>query len=127
VSAWKALPSKTLEKVAVYEEGTVKKSRREREESIQTALKKHHEAESSAVTDSMGEEQAVLMAYEIAANGSVAIRASKEAIHRGMTVTAMKEALEIERQCYARVLPTKDRLEGLAAFQEGRNPNYRGE
>jgi methylglutaconyl-CoA hydratase len=72
-------------------------------------------------------QQAVLMAYEIAANGPVAIRASKEAIHRGMAVTTMKEALEIERQCYARVLPTKDRLEGLAAFKEGRNPNYRGE
>jgi hypothetical protein len=31
------------------------------------------------------------------------------------------EALEIERQCHAAVLPTNDRLEGLAAaFKEGR-------
>ena len=42
------------EEVAAYEEGMVKKSRREREDSIQTALKKQHEAESSTITDLMG-------------------------------------------------------------------------
>jgi enoyl-CoA hydratase/carnithine racemase len=72
-------------------------------------------------------EQAMELAWKIAGNGPVAIRASKEAIDRGMTASDMKEALEIERQCYARVLPTNDRLEGLAAFKEGRNPNYTGE
>jgi methylglutaconyl-CoA hydratase len=72
-------------------------------------------------------DQAMELAWKIAGNGPIAIRASKEAIERGMTASDMKEALEIERQCYARVLPTKDRLEGLAAFKEGRNPNYTGE
>jgi methylglutaconyl-CoA hydratase len=72
-------------------------------------------------------EQAMELAWKIAGNGPVAIRASKEAIDRGMTASDMKEALEIERQCYARALPKNDRLEGLAAFKEGRSPNYTGE
>jgi methylglutaconyl-CoA hydratase len=71
--------------------------------------------------------EAMNLAWEIAASGPVAIRASKEAIQRGMAATRMEEALEIERQCYSQVLPTSDRLEGLAAFREGRTPNYKGE
>jgi methylglutaconyl-CoA hydratase len=67
------------------------------------------------------------LAWKIAGNGPVAIRASKEAIERGMIASDMREALEIERQCHARVLPTNDRLEGLAAFKEGRSPNCTGE
>jgi methylglutaconyl-CoA hydratase len=67
------------------------------------------------------------LAQQIAANGPVAIRASKEAIDRGSTFTNMKDALEIERQCYAKVLPTEDRLEGLTAFAEGRTPEYKGQ
>eukprot|EP00980_Cylindrotheca_fusiformis_P028239 scaffold22589_cov138-Cylindrotheca_fusiformis.AAC.2 len=65
-------------------------------------------------------------AHQIAANGPVAIRASKEAIHRGMTATNMTDALEIERQCYGKILNTNDRLEGLNAFAEGRTPKYNG-
>lgn len=38
----------------------------------------------------------------------------------------MGKALEVERECYARTLPTKDRLEGLAAFRDGRSPEYKG-
>lgn len=72
-------------------------------------------------------QQAIVMAYKIGANGPIAIRASKEAVDRGLIAKTMEEALEIERECYARVLPTKDRLEGLAAFKEGRDPEYRGE
>jgi enoyl-CoA hydratase/carnithine racemase len=67
------------------------------------------------------------LAQQIAANGPVAIRASKEAIDRGLAFTNMKDALEIERQCYAKVLPTEDRLEGLTAFAEGRTPEYKGQ
>lgn len=33
----------------------------------------------------------------------------------------------LEQQCYAQVIPTKDRLEGLLAFKEKRKPNYKGE
>ncbi|GAX27306.1 methylglutaconyl-CoA hydratase [Fistulifera solaris] len=72
-------------------------------------------------------ETAMKLAEEIAKKGPVAIRASKWSIHEGMKEASMENALEVERQAYARVLPTKDRLEGLAAFREGRTPNYRGE
>lgn len=78
------------------------------------------------VSPSEATSRAVDLAFQIAANGPVAIRASKEAIQRGGKVTDMDDALEIERQCYGKVLTTKDRLEGLAAFREGRTPHYKG-
>lgn len=72
-------------------------------------------------------EAAMSLAWEIAANGPVAVQASKEAIDQGLTASNMQEALEIERRCYGLTLPTKDRLEGLAAFRDGRTPVYKGE
>nr|XP_014350029.1 PREDICTED: enoyl-CoA hydratase domain-containing protein 2, mitochondrial [Latimeria chalumnae] len=35
--------------------------------------------------------------------------------------------MAIEEMCYARVIPTKDRLEGMAAFMEKRLPQFKGE
>ncbi len=35
--------------------------------------------------------------------------------------------LVIEKQCYARLIGTQDRTEGLAAFREGRKPVYSGQ
>eukprot|EP00934_Nitzschia_sp_Nitz4_P006658 Nitzschia sp. Nitz4//scaffold79_size90958//2751//3644//NITZ4_005006-RA/size90958-processed-gene-0.102-mRNA-1//-1//CDS//3329558192//6648//frame0 len=70
---------------------------------------------------------ALELAWKIASNGPIAIRASKSAIDQGMTAPTMEEALAVERKNYALTLPTKDRLEGLAAFKEGRSPEYKGE
>ena len=68
------------------------------------------------------------MAWKIARNGPLAIQAAKWAIDKGMKTPSMEEALRIERQAYdERVLPSSDRLEGLAAFQEKRPPDYKGE
>jgi methylglutaconyl-CoA hydratase len=67
------------------------------------------------------------LSYQIAKNAPIAIRAAKEAVKRGMETDSMVTALEIERECYAQTLPTKDRLEGLAAFREGREPDYKGQ
>lgn len=47
------------------------------------------------------------------------------AINQGINRN-LQEGLEIEKQCYARLIPTSDRLEGLQAFKEGREPIYRG-
>jgi methylglutaconyl-CoA hydratase len=69
--------------------------------------------------------RAIEMGFQIAMHGPIAIRASKNAIDKGLEYT-MPEALEIERQCYETVLPTRDRLEGLEAFKAGREPHYKG-
>lgn len=70
-------------------------------------------------------EGAKALGREILPHGPVALRAAKEAIDRGLDVDR-DAGLRIEQECYARVLPTQDRLEGLAAFREKRKPVYRG-
>ena len=69
---------------------------------------------------------ALALAREILPNGPIALRAAKEAIDRGLDEDR-DGGLRIEEACYARVIPTQDRLEGLAAFREKRKPIYRGE
>lgn len=72
-------------------------------------------------------ERTMELATQIASNGPIAIRASKEAIQQGAELECIHQALEIEKESYAKVIPTKDRLEGLEAFREGRTPQYTGE
>jgi len=67
------------------------------------------------------------LAWEIAKNGPIAVRSAKEAVDMGIEADTMEDSLEIERECYQRVIPTQDRLEGLAAFREGRSPVYKGQ
>jgi enoyl-CoA hydratase/carnithine racemase len=69
---------------------------------------------------------AMYYAKLIAANGPIAVQAAKEAMRRGMD-EPLSRALEIELECYRRVIPTKDRREALAAFTEKRQPNFKGE
>lgn len=38
----------------------------------------------------------------------------------------MSTGYTIEQTCYAQVIPTQDRLEGLKAFAEKRKPVYKG-
>lgn len=71
-------------------------------------------------------DRALALAREILPNGPIALRAAKAAIDRGLDA-GRDAGLAIERACYAEVIPTKDRLEGLAAFKEKRKPVYRGE
>lgn len=66
------------------------------------------------------------LAEEMAQNGPVALRAAKQAIDMGMECALISDAMEIERECYQKVLATEDRLEGLAAFKEKCKPNYKG-
>ena len=70
--------------------------------------------------------RAVELAREIALNGPVAVRMAKLAINFGSEVD-LATGLAFEETCYAQVIPTKDRLEGLQAFREKRPPNYIGE
>lgn len=66
------------------------------------------------------------IAGKIIPNGPVGVKMAKTAITRGMEVD-LASGLGIEESCYAQVIPTKDRLEGLAAFTEKRKPIYKGE
>lgn len=61
----------------------------------------------------------------MASNGPVAVRAAKKAVREGMQVD-LRTGLELERECYATVIPTEDRIEGLRAFKEKRKPVYNG-
>ncbi|XP_040013791.1 methylglutaconyl-CoA hydratase, mitochondrial isoform X3 [Xiphias gladius] len=70
--------------------------------------------------------RALELAREINPQGPIAIRMAKLAINQGIEVD-LSTGLAIEEACYAQVIPTKDRLEGLAAFKEKRRPHYKGE
>ncbi|XP_051233896.1 enoyl-CoA hydratase domain-containing protein 2, mitochondrial [Dicentrarchus labrax] len=70
--------------------------------------------------------EALSLAREILPQGPIAVRMAKEAMNRGIEVD-IGSAMAIERMCYARVIPTRDRQEGMAAFIEKRPPRYTGE
>ena len=70
--------------------------------------------------------RALEIAKEIIPNGPVGVRMAKIAISRGCEVD-LETGLAIEQACYAQVIPTKDRIEGLMAFKEKRPPKYKGE
>jgi len=70
-------------------------------------------------------EEALTLAQTIANNGPIALRQAKLAIDQGMQ-TDINRGLSIEHLAYKETIPTKDRLEGLRAFQEKRKPKYQG-
>jgi len=65
------------------------------------------------------------MAGEIASKGPVALRYAKEAIHKGMDLT-LEQGLRLEADLYFLLHTTKDRTEGIRAFQEKRRPRFEG-
>ncbi|XP_028817644.1 enoyl-CoA hydratase domain-containing protein 2, mitochondrial [Denticeps clupeoides] len=70
--------------------------------------------------------EALCLAREILPQAPIAVRMAKEAMNRGMEVD-IASGMAIEGMCYARVIPTRDRQEGMAAFIEKRKPRYTGE
>jgi len=90
-----------------------------------------HEALRIGLVDHMSDEHsceaaALELAREIAMAGPTALRMAKAAVDVG-TESGLAAGLRIEDACYAQVLPTKDRLEGLRAFAEKRTPVFTGE
>jgi enoyl-CoA hydratase/carnithine racemase len=71
-------------------------------------------------------EHAIGIAEQIINNGPIAITQAKYVINRGLEVP-MGEALQMESDAYEVCIPTKDRVEALAAFKEKRKPEFRGE
>ncbi len=70
-------------------------------------------------------EEAHGMAALIAEGGPLALQQAKIAINKGLD-TDLQTGLQIENEAYAVLMPTEDRLEGLAAFREKRKPVYKG-
>jgi enoyl-CoA hydratase len=68
---------------------------------------------------------AINLAKELAAKPPLAVAAALSAIHRGMDA-AIDDGLAIEEAAFARIVPTHDAGEGVAAFLEKRAPSYLG-
>ena len=69
---------------------------------------------------------ALQTAETIAANAPIAVRQAKLAIGRGGGM-GVSDGLAMEIEAYNRTIPTEDRREGVAAFNEKRPPVFRGE
>jgi enoyl-CoA hydratase/carnithine racemase len=65
------------------------------------------------------------LAGEIAKAGPIAVAQAKFAINKGQDVE-LHTGLAIEASAYETCIPTEDRIEGLKAFQEKRQPTYKG-
>jgi len=69
---------------------------------------------------------ALELAREIAKNGPIGVAQAKFAINCGMEAS-LGVALPLESKAYEATIPTKDRIEALAAFAEKRKPVFKGE
>lgn len=69
--------------------------------------------------------QALATARRIAANAPVAIRQAKKAIDHGLQAD-LRTGMQIEIEAYHQLIPTQDRREGIAAFNEKRPPRFTG-
>ena len=67
---------------------------------------------------------AVDTAKAIACNAPLSVRQAKKSIHLGLQ-TDLRTGLRIEVEAYNRLVGTEDRLEGIAAFNEKRKPQFR--
>jgi len=65
------------------------------------------------------------MAQEMASKGPIALRYAKEAIYKGMDLT-LEQGLRLEADLYFLLHTTRDRTEGIRAFQEKRHPQFKG-
>jgi methylglutaconyl-CoA hydratase len=89
-----------------------------------------HEALRIGLVDHFADEDscetaALSLARDVAAAAPLALRMAKAAVNWGVE-TDLQTGLKIEEACYAQVLPTEDRLEGLRAFSEKRAPKFHG-
>jgi enoyl-CoA hydratase/carnithine racemase len=69
--------------------------------------------------------EAEAMANKIAKNGPLAVRAAKEAMIRGTSMT-LDEGMQLELDLVESLLDTEDAKEGPKAFAEKRKPEFKG-
>jgi enoyl-CoA hydratase len=70
-------------------------------------------------------EEAIETARRIADNAPISVRQAKHAIHHGLQMD-LASAMRFEIEAYNRMVPTADRREGIAAFNEKRKPRFTG-
>jgi enoyl-CoA hydratase/carnithine racemase len=70
-------------------------------------------------------QEALETGRQIANNAPIAVRQAKHAIHFGLQ-TDLASAMLFEIEAYNRMVPTADRREGVAAFNEKRKPQFTG-
>ena len=63
-------------------------------------------------------------ARRIADNAPISVRQAKHAIHYGLQMD-LASAMMFEIEAYNRMVPTEDRREGIASFNEKRKPRFR--
>lgn len=67
---------------------------------------------------------ALEMGKTICSNAPMAVRQAKQAIQQGASLD-LGTALMFEIECYYRLIPTADRMEGAKAYAERRRPDFR--
>jgi enoyl-CoA hydratase len=70
-------------------------------------------------------DETLALAGVLASKPPITLAAALAAIHRGMDA-AIDDGLAIEEAAFARIVPTRDANEGVAAFLEKRRPEFRG-
>jgi methylglutaconyl-CoA hydratase len=88
------------------------------------------EAEKYSLLNAVSEDPETLVQQwtaELSSRGPLALRAAKRAINQSSDGRVTVESLKNEREAYKTVLGSKDRIEGLKAFVEKRDPKYSGE
>jgi len=66
------------------------------------------------------------MAREMASKGPISLQYTKEAVNKGMDMT-LEQGLRLEADLYMLIHTTRDREEGIKAYQEKRQPDFHGE
>ncbi len=70
-------------------------------------------------------EDALDTARMIADNAPISVRQAKHAIHYGLQMD-LASGMMLEIEAYNRMVPTEDRREGIASFNEKRKPVFKG-
>ena len=70
-------------------------------------------------------EEALETARQIADNAPISVRQAKHAIHFGLQMD-LASGMMLEIEAYSRMVPTADRREGIASFNEKRKPRFQG-